>query len=69
MLIRAPLPLPLNIAIRDDVSLRESRSCQAILSKLALAFENEGTGRRILRESLKETLPYIGLVPRKSLRP
>jgi hypothetical protein len=69
MLIQAPLPLLLSIAIRDDISLRELRSCQAILSKLALAFENGGTRRRTLRESLKETLLHIGLVLRKSLRP
>src|SRR5436190_13956410 len=39
-------PLPLSIATKDDASQKASRLYQAILSELAQAFMNGGTGKK-----------------------
>jgi hypothetical protein len=68
-LTQALLPLLIVIATRDAASLKESRLHQAILSELAQAFENGETGRRTLKEFLKETLPHIGPAPKRFSKP
>src|SRR5204862_4508432 len=69
ILTRAHPPLPLSIATKDDASQKASRLYQAILSELARAFENGGTGKKTLKEFLKETLLPIGPEPRRFSRP
>jgi hypothetical protein len=64
----ALLLLSLIIATKDHVTPKESKLRQAILLRLALAFENGGTGRRTSNESSKETPIRIGQGLKRSLR-
>src|SRR5436190_1002026 len=70
ILTQAHPPPPLSTATKDDASQKASRLYQAILSELAQAFENGGTGKKTLKESLKETLlpigPYSGTYSRNT---
>ena len=57
-----------NTLINAGDSLKESRSHQAILSRLALALENRATGRKKWNKSLEETLTLTKLALKGSSR-
>src|SRR5437016_8744795 len=60
--------LTLHLLTRENATAEESKSHLAILSRLALALGSGETGKETLREYLKETLVYIRLEVRRSLR-